>query len=198
MSKGEYGGTGEQSESELAEIRSREAEKAADRLGLESSFLGYKDGRIEYSLENRNRLNETIRKHRPDLLLTHQRRDNHPDHRLTGRLVTDAYYQASLPMVDSDHEPVNPDNVYYFGKPSSDFKPEVFIDVSGQQDVKEEALECHESQVEFLEQHGGLDREFDDLVEGVRAENRSYGRKAGVRYAEGFLALHTQAKDYLE
>lgn len=197
MTKGEYGGTGEQSQPELAEQRTAEAEQAAGVLDVETSFLGYRDGRLEYSLENRRNVNETIRKHQPDLLLTHAPADNHPDHRTTSRLVSDAYYQASLPMVDSNHDPVDPDNVYFFGKPTDEFDPTVYVDVSTQQDAKEEAIKCHKSQVEFLKQHGGLDRGFDDLIEQVRATARHYGRRAGCRFAEGFTCLHTDATEYL-
>lgn len=198
MTRGGYGGPGDRTEDQIAKMRVQEANAAGKILGVSTSFLGFKDGRIEHSLENRRKVNDAIRKHHPDLLLTHEREDDHPDHRNTGRLVTDACYQASLPMTESDYDPVDPDNIYYFGKPSLDFEPDVFVDVSNQVDTKVEAINCHESQVKFLKEHGGLDRSFDDLVKDVRAEARSLGRKVGCRFAEGFTRLHAEAKDYLE
>jgi bacillithiol biosynthesis deacetylase BshB1 len=197
MTRGGYGGTAEEDEAALAERRTGEANEAAGVLGVETSFLGFKDGRIEYSLENRRRLNEAIREHGPDLLLTHDPNADHPDHRMTGQLVTDAHYQASLPMVNSDCDPVDPDNIYYFGKFSSDFDPDIFVDVTEQYEAKKEAIRCHESQVDFLENHGGLDRNFDDLIEEVRARDRCYGQKCGVTHAEGFQSIHTEPQDYL-
>lgn len=197
MTRGEYGGTGERTESELAEKRVTEAEKAGEILGTATSFLDFKDGRIQYSLDARQRLNEVIREHQPDSILTHHRADDHPDHRITGQLVHDAYYYASLPMVESEYDPVEPENLYYVGKPSAGFEPEIFVDITEYYHQKEKAIESHESQIDFLEAHGALDRQFDDILDGVRAQARASGRRAGVRYAEGFSQLHSQSIDYL-
>lgn len=197
MTRGEYGGTGEKNEVSLAEQRTREANDAAEVLGFETSFLGFKDGRVKYSLENRGRLTETIREHDPDTLLTHDPDADHPDHRITGQLVTDAYYQASLPLVDSEHDPVDPGNVHYVGKLDSGFEPGTFVEVTDYREKKEKAIKCHESQVDFLENHGGLDRTFDDLIEEVRARDRCHGQECGVPFAEGFRSLHAKPRDYL-
>lgn len=198
MSRGRLGGTGEMKRSEVAKTRVQEAKEAGDQMGVSTSFLEFKDGRIENSLQSRLKINEVIRRHSPDLVITHDMDDDHPDHRKTAQLVTDAYYHASQPLVDSEYESVEPRNLYYFGKRSSDFEPEYFVKIDNYQKRKEKAIRSHQSQLEFLEEHGGLDRNFDELIEGIRAEARGYGRKAGVRYAEGFIRLHTQANDYLE
>jgi bacillithiol biosynthesis deacetylase BshB1 len=196
MTRGEYGGF-DTTEAELAATREAEAEAAAETLGAEASFLDFQDGRVTYSLENRLTLVEELREQRPDVVLTHFRDDMHPDHRVTSRLVTDAYYMCSLPLLETDADPCEPDNVYYFGKPTSSFEPEVHIDVTDHHSTKEEAILQHESQVEWLEEHGGIDAEFDGLVEGVRAEARVLGRTRGVEFAEGFVPLHKGADEYL-
>ncbi|RQG86668.1 PIG-L family deacetylase [Natrarchaeobius halalkaliphilus] len=197
MTKGEYGGFDTDRET-VAETRAEEARRSGDELGAaDVTFLGFPDGRIEYSLENRLEIVETIREHDPDLILTHYREDMHPDHRVTSRLVTDAYYMASLPLVETEYEPCDPDNVYCFGKPTSTFEPTTYVDISGYENRKAAAIDHHESQVAFLEEHGGIDAEFDNLIEGVAAENATLGKKTGVNSAEGFLALHEQANDYL-
>lgn len=197
MTRGEYGGS-ETTEAELAATREREAEAAADTLGADAVFLDFKDGRVTYSMENRLTLVNVIRELRPDAILTHFRDDMHPDHRTTSRLVTDAYYMCSLPLLETEAEPCEPDNVYYFGKPTSSFEPEVHIDIGEYQETKEEAILQHQSQVEWLEEHGGIDAEFDGLIEGVRAEARVLGRTRGVKFAEGFVPLHEEANEYLE
>lgn len=198
MTRGELGGTGKLSPFDLAETREREARDASEILGVSTSFLDFKDGRIEYAMEHRITLVDLIRNHDPDLLLTHFKEDPHPDHRATSRLVTDAYYMASLPHFGTDHDPSDPDNIYYFGKPDSDFEPETFVDISDTQSTKEQAIRCHESQVEFLNAHGGIDRSFDDLTEDVRARDRVWGQRCNVEYAEGFVPLHQNAVDSLE
>lgn len=196
MTRGEYGGF-DATEAEVAATREREAEASGSTLGAAVEFLGFRDGRITYSLEHRLAIVDVIREHRPDLILTHYRDDMHPDHRATSRLVTDAYYMASLPLVETDHPPHDPENVYYFGKPTSSFEPSVFVDVTDYQAVKEAAIDCHESQVEFLEAHGGIDAEFENLVEGVRAEARVLGKRTGVEFVEGFAPLHETVREYL-
>ena len=196
MTRGEYGGV-DTTQEELAEVREAEARASGHELGADVEFLDFEDGRVTYSLDGRLDLVATIREHAPDLLLTHFRDDMHPDHRATSRLVTDAYYMASLPLVDVEGEPCDPDNVYYFGKPTSSFEPTIRVDVSDFMDAKARAVAQHESQVAFLQEHGGIDAEFGDLEEDVRAEARSLGKQVGARYAEGFRPLHEQAREFL-
>ena len=196
MTRGEYGGFDTTTDS-VAEVRSSEAKTEAKALGVDTAFLDFHDGQITYSLEHRLALVEVLRDYQPDAIITHYRNDMHPDHQATSRLVTDAYYMSSLPLVDVEGEPHDIDNVYYFGKPTAEFEPDVFVDITGYQDRKERAIEAHESQVEFLQEHGGIDAEFDNLIEGVRADARVAGKRSGVRFAETFATLHETAKGYL-
>lgn len=198
MTRGEYGGLGSDTEEEIASVREEEANQSGDILGADVvTFLGFEDGRITYSLTNRLKIVDVLRRYDPDLVLTHFRDDMHPDHQTTSRLVTDAYYMTSLPLVETEHAPCDPDNVYYFGKPTSEFDPSVFIDISGYEAQKHEAIEQHESQVEFLTEHGGIDAEFDNLLDGVQAEDTVLGKKTGADGAEGFVPLHDISHDYL-
>jgi bacillithiol biosynthesis deacetylase BshB1 len=196
LTRGEYGGF-DATEDEVAAVRESEARASAERLGAEVGFLDFSDGRVTYSLDHRLALVDVIREYGPDAILTHYREDMHPDHHTTSRLVTDAYYMASLPLVETEHPPHDPSNVFYFGKPTAEFEPSAFVDVSGYQDVKEAAIESHESQVEFLQAHGGIDAEFEGLIEGVRAEARVLGKRTGATFAEGFEPLHETAQEYL-
>lgn len=122
----------------------------------------------------------------------------HPDHRATARLVTDASYMASLPLVEADGEPADPDTVYYFGKEASEFEPTTFVDVTGYVDEKVAAVRSHESQVEFLRVHGGIDSGHDDVVEEVRARARTVGSRVGATHAEGFRPLQVSTREYLD
>lgn len=198
LTRGEYGGT-QGSPDRIAERRVREARRAADTLGANVEFLGFHDGRVVDTPDNRRVLVELLRRHTPTFVLTHTSSDPHPDHRATAHLVTNAYHMASLPALETDHPPHDPRNVFYVGSPTAgyDFDPTLFVRVDDQQATREEALKRHESQVEFLEQHGGLDGSVDSLVEEVRAQARVLGKRAGCRYAEGFVPLHDRAVDYL-
>lgn len=198
LTRGEYGGTRD-SPDRIAERRVREAGRAADTLGANAEFLDFQDGRVVDNPDNRRVLVESIRRHTPTLVLTHTAGDPHPDHRATARLATSAYHLASLPALETDHPPHDPRNVFYVGSATAgyDFEPELFVRVDEHQSIREKALEQHESQLEFLGQHGGLDAAVDSLVEEVRAEARVLGKRAGCRYAEGFVPLHQRAVDYL-
>ncbi|WP_435320941.1 PIG-L deacetylase family protein [Haloarchaeobius sp. TZWSO28] len=197
MTRGEYGGF-DVSESEVAATREAEARAGADLLGADATFLDFEDGRVTYSLENRLRIVDCLREHEPDIVITHFDDDMHPDHRRTAELVTDAYYMSSLSLCETEHEPHDPDNVYYFGKASSSFDPSIVVDVTGYVELKKEALLCHESQVDFLERHGGIDAEFTGLLENLEAEARVLGKTRGVEFAEGFTCLHDGAVEYLD
>jgi len=198
MTRGEYGGLRTDSQEAVGRVREQEARDSGAVLGAsEVAFLEFKDGRITYSLENRVEMVDVIREYDPDIILTHYKDDLHPDHRATSRLVTDAYYMASLPLVETDFEPCDPDNIYYFGKPTSEFTPSMFIDIDGYLEQKVTAIKKHESQVEFLVEHGGIDAEFDNLIDGLRAENLVFGKQAGARSAEGFVPLHESAQEFL-
>lgn len=196
MTRGEYGGI-DTTTGAVADVRETEAKAEGSELGVDTAFLDFHDGRITYSMENRLALVDVLREYEPDAVITHYRDDTHPDHRATSRLVTDAYYMSSLPLVETEAPPHDVDNVYYFGKQTAAFDPDVFVDISGYQDQKERAIQAHESQVEFLQEHGGIDAEFDNLLEGVRADARVAGKQSGVRYAEPFAAFHETAMGYL-
>lgn len=197
MTRGEYGGFADTTEDELAAVRAEEARRAGDTLGVEVGFLDFKDGRVTDSIENRLRVVEALRAHEPDLVLTHHVDDPHPDHRATSRLVSDAYYMASLPLVDAGGAPMDPDNVYYFGKATSGFDPTTFVDITGYLGAKVVAVQAHESQLEFLRDHGGIDSGFDDVAEDTRARARTLGRRVGASHAEGFIPLQEISQAYL-
>ena len=197
LTRGELGGMGDQSRNDLATTRTREAHEAAKHLDVTVSFLDFEDGQVQYNMEQRRRIADLIRARDPELLMTHHRDDSHPDHRVTSRLVTDGFYLASLPLFETDHKPSDPENIYFFGKSTADFEPDIFVDISQQQKTKEKAIREHQSQIDFLNKHGGLDREFDHLVETIRARARVEGRRCGVEYAEGFTRLHDVAVEFL-
>ncbi|KTG11462.1 GlcNAc-PI de-N-acetylase [Haloprofundus marisrubri] len=198
MTRGEFGGASDTTQEDVAAVREKEALAAAETLGADATFLDFKDGRITYSLENRELIVDSIREHQPDYVITHYGDDMHPDHQATSKLVTDAYYMSSLPLAETEHDPWEPENVFYFGKPTSSFDPDLVVDISGYEETKEKAILQHESQVEWLDEHGGIDAEFDGLIDGVRAEAKKLGKTHGVKYAEGFTTFHQSSSEYLD
>lgn len=84
-------------EVELVATRQNEQRAAAAALGAtgEVGFLGYVDGELDSSLEQRAQVAWWIRKTKPSVVLGHdpwKRYRLHPDHRHAGLLVTDVWW----------------------------------------------------------------------------------------------------------
>lgn len=68
--------------------RKSEAQVAMDRLGAESiTFLGKKDGEIDWNNSNVQSFEDCIDKIQPDLIFTHSEKDHHQDHVNTYRIT---------------------------------------------------------------------------------------------------------------
>lgn len=172
------------SSAEIANIRDREATRAAEIAGATSQTLGISDCEIE-SADPRQRdlVIDLVRDVRPDLIITHYPDDYMSDHNEISKLVFKASFHATLPLYKTGkphHELVTP--IYYMDTLMGiAFQPTEFVDVSGVLDTKTAMLEAHESQVTWLRDHDGV-----DVVEQMKTMTRFRGQQCGVAYAEGF------------
>jgi len=135
---------------ELAERRRAEAKRAGAIIGVEYDVLDLDDGRLEPSVERREEVIRLIRRHAPDLVLTHRPNDYHPDHRYTAVLVQDSSYMVTVPLIcpDTPHLRVNPVIAYFaddFTRPNA-FTADVAVDVDSVMDLKWAMLHSHVSQ----------------------------------------------------
>jgi LmbE family N-acetylglucosaminyl deacetylase len=134
----------------LAERRRAEAEAAARSAGASCAVWEYPDGRLEPTIEIRERLIRAIRRFRPDLVLIHRLCDYHPDHRAAAQLVQDASYLLGVPAIcpDVPHLPRVPVIAYYsdeFAHPYP-FQPQAVVDIAATWDAKVAMLDAHASQ----------------------------------------------------
>ncbi|MDQ3525895.1 MAG: PIG-L family deacetylase, partial [Chloroflexota bacterium] len=65
---------------EYAEVKREEAVRAAEVLGSEMEVLPYLDGELPVNGEVQWHITDLIRKHRPDVILTHWKGSIHTDH----------------------------------------------------------------------------------------------------------------------
>ncbi len=197
---------------ELARRRAREAQAAAAIIGAKCQVWEFPDGRLEPSLELRERIIRTLRSFRPDLVLTHRPVDYHPDHRAVGQAVQDASYMVTVPAVCAEVPALRRDPVVaYMYDPFTrpvPLQPDVVVDITAVLDTVVRMLACHESQVfEWLpynqrvedqvpsDPEGRLEwlrRWYQSRPEEVARRYRSLLEKlygpggAEVRYAEAF------------
>jgi LmbE family N-acetylglucosaminyl deacetylase len=166
---------------ELAEIRRREAEAAADVIGAVSSvWSDFHDGRFLATLELRYRIIQELRSFRPELVLTHRTNDYHADHRAVGQAVQDAAYLVRVPPVVPETPALQRDPVIAF-MPDLFTKPnpltaDVVMDISNQVDTILSMLACHRSQMfEWLPwSEGVLDQVPDDKDQRMAWMRRWY------------------------
>ena len=172
----------------LKQVRSREARACAKVLGAELVLLDYEDSALPYSRDVALVLARLYRQYRPDCVLTHNLDDRHPDHRNTHLNAIDAFYLASLPLLDLGCPYHDLRRIFLFGGR----EPDVDVDISGVIEKKIQATAKHKSQFEaWLVQHqAGVDRRYTtrDTYGFLRKRDQFYGFQAGVEYAEAFTS----------
>ncbi len=170
---------------ELAEMREAEQLEASRRLGVQTTeFLRGGDGELTPDLELRGKIVRMIRKHRPDIVITHdpfRPYALHPDHRAVGTATVDAVYPTARdPLYFPEHleegfEPHKAAELWLYGSET----PDKFIDISATVHRKVEALKAHKSQVGTAE----------TLDERIRDRARERGKEQGIEMAEAFKVI---------
>ncbi|MBX6312853.1 MAG: PIG-L family deacetylase, partial [Isosphaeraceae bacterium] len=83
-------------DAELARVRCKESQRAAETLGAPVTFLGIGDAEVRDTPEIRRSFLDLFRSIRPELVLTHGPTDYHDDHVQVGALAAKcAWYAAS-------------------------------------------------------------------------------------------------------
>jgi len=118
---------------ELARRRRAEAREAASRLGVAPVFLDRPDGGLAGDSQAAALLEAEIRRFAPDLVITHDPEDYHPDHRACSRLVRDAA-RFNAPVLYADTLMGN------------GFQPTIYVDITAQFEAKRAAIRAHASQ----------------------------------------------------
>ena len=174
---------------ELAKIRFEEGLAASKVIGAKEYVnLGGHDTMISrYDKQLEHKLIDYIRKVCPDLILSQYPDDYMSDHIEASALTFNASFNATLPHLATFGNKM-PDKVpsiipiYYFSASSkSIFTPTDFVDISEEEELKMQAMQCHKSQLAWLGEHDGV-----DTLSGIRMQDGAYGKQVGVRYAEGF------------
>lgn len=152
---------------ELVELRRNEAARAGQVIGADYETWDFPDGKLQSTLDVRQRIIREIREFQPDLVLTHRTCDYHPDHRAVGQSVQDASYLVTVPHIVPEVAALRSDPVVallpdLFTRPAP-LRPDVIIDIREQMGAVSKMLACHASQVfEWLAYHDGIEETVPD------------------------------------
>lgn len=175
----------------LTQIRYKEQKAAAKVLGVKKVFfLDFIDGELVNSLDLRKEIVRIIRKTKPDVvfsmdptLVYDAQRGfiNHPDHRAAAQATLDAVFpfarnSRTFPeLLDLGYPIHHVKSILLNNNRSANF----FVDVTKTIEKKLKALDCHKSQ--------GDDSK--DIDKWVMESAKRNGKKAGLKYAEGFIRI---------
>jgi len=188
LTRGEMGSRGS------PEIRAREAERAAEILGLdERRNAGLPDAHLENTHENRRTVVQLLRELRPRIVITHWIEGRHPDHRMAAELVYDASYLSGLKNYPGSGLPYRPFKVVHaLSFREEPRKPTFVVDITGQMERKLEAIAAYGSQFGEAVQAGEV---FPGGGRALAEQVRTHAARAGslirTEYGEPFWTRET-------
>lgn len=181
LTRGELGTRG------TSRIRSREAQAAAEVLGLRRRVnLGLRDAHLQDTSAARLKVIERLREFRPGLVFAHHWDDPHPDHLAASRIVTSACYLSGLEKITTAQPRFRPDRIVYFRQASFP-APSFLVDISGFFEQKMRAIGCFASQLhDPASDEPSTYLSVPEFLPALRALNRHYGSLIRTSYAEAF------------
>ena len=182
------------------ESRYQEAANAAMIMGvLVRENLKMRDGFFENNEENKLKLITAIRRYQPGIVIGNVLHDRHPDHGRAGKMIADCCFLAGLTKIETKDENGNSQPRW---KPSyvlhyiQDWyhEPDLLIDISEVFEQRMKAIEAYTTQFHTSEGSGEGPQTYistPDFLESIIARSRMFGKRIGVRYAEGFISEKT-------
>ncbi len=180
--------------------RYQESANAAMIMGVQvRENLKMRDGFFENNEENKLKLITAIRKYQPEIVLANVLHDRHPDHGRAGNMIAECCFLSGLVKIetkdenDKNQERWKPSYVLHY---IQDWyhEPNLLIDISDVFDQRMKAIEAYSTQ--FYKK--GINSEepqtyisTPDFLESIIARARMFGKRIGVKYAEGFISEKT-------
>lgn len=190
LTQGELGTRG------TIETRYQEAANAAMIMGVQvRENLKMRDGFFENDETHKLQLISVIRKYQPDIIIGNVLHDRHPDHGRAGKLIAEAAFLAGLAKIETKDEA---GQVQARWRPSyvlhyiQDWyhEPDLLIDISGVFEQRMDAIRAYSTQFHNPAGNGAEPQTYistPDFLDSVIARARMFGKRIGVKYAEGFI-----------
>lgn len=186
LTRGELGTRGS------AEIRDKEAAKAAKILGVSvRENLRFRDGFFMNDEKHQLEIIKMIRKYQPNIVLCNAIDDRHIDHGKGSKLVSDACFLSGLRRIETAIDGINqtewrPKLVYHYIQ-WKNIEPDFVVDVSAFMQQKLEAVMAYSSQ--FYDPNSTEPVSpiaTKNFTESIEYRAKDLGRLVFAEYAEGF------------
>ena len=191
LTRGESGTRG------TPETRLKEAAAAAKILGVKvRKNLGLPDAQLRVCDEFKMAIARVIRELQPHTVILPFWEGRHPDHYTTATLGYEACFIAGLKNFPLEGEAFRPFKILYAAA-YADVRPTLAVDITEYYDRRHEAILAYESQFRPPKDApaGKVSIPLDELEERTGIQARHYGRMAGVKYAEGYVAKEVALVD---
>jgi N-acetylglucosamine malate deacetylase 1 len=189
LTQGELGTRG------TAKTRLEESANAAKILGVHTrENLKIRDGFFKNDEEHQLKLIATIRKYQPEIVLANILDDRHPDHGRAGHLIADACFLSGLVKIETIDENGRsqprwrPKQVLHY---LQDWyhEPDILIDISDVFEQRMQSILAYHTQFHTTPGNEGGPQTYistPDFFDSIIARARMFGKRIGVKYAEGF------------
>lgn len=198
LTRGELGTRGS------AEIRKKEADKAAEILGVEvRENLDFSDGFFENDKSHQLEIIKIIRKYRPEIVLCNAIDDRHIDHPKGSKLVSTACFLSGLIKIkttldDKNQDAWRPKHVYHYIQ-WKNIKPDFVVDVSNFIDVKVKAVKAYSSQFYNPNSNEPVSPiTSKNFIDSIKYRAKDLGRLIGKDYGEGYTTERCVAIESLD
>ncbi len=177
--------------------RYQEAANAAMIMGVHArKNLKMKDGFFKNDEEHQLKLISVIRKYQPEIVIANVLHDRHPDHGRAGKLIADSCFLSGLVKIETTDENNHPQQRW---RPSyvlhyiQDWyhEPDLLIDITDVFEQRMKAIEAYSTQFHTGENSSQGPQTYistPDFLESVIARARMFGKRIGVKFAEGFIS----------
>jgi len=178
-----------------ADLRAREAEAAAEILGVsERRNAELPDAHLANDETSRRIVVEAIRHFAPRVVILPFPVGRHPDHRIASELGRDACFLSGLAKYPAAGQPHKPFKIIYALSYREDpLKATFMVDISAQFERKMAAVRCYASQFDAAVSAGEIFPTGQDLYSRIEHQNGHYGSQIRTRYAEPFYTHETVA-----
>lgn len=191
LTQGELGTRG------TIETRYEEAANAAMILGVSvRENLKMRDGFFVNDEESKRKLISVIRKYQPTVIIGNIRHDRHPDHGRASQLIRESAFLSGLAKIETTDEQGQAQKKWrpsYVFEYLQDFyhEPDFMVDITDVFDQRMRSIMAYGTQFHHAHANQKEPQTYistPEFIEAVIARARDFGKRIGVKYAEGFLS----------